>query len=261
MKSITTLMLAVGVVLPMQIQAATTFVEGSRDSVTLHPSCRTENTGLTALGVVLPNGPEIKVTVSKPGEEKTTSIMSLPYPDALISTNRKGEVFDANPVMGAAPSLNNAAIFGAGVIKATVAAYGSRKTTEDTKMVFWKLKEVNSYDVESNTLTTLPYMPAGDFITVELGVVLPKFTPSSCLKTLRSRGAQIARCDQIDPDTKTILAKNEPDIRKKRMRLTIERDLMKNPLPEHCGEGLDVTVEPTDAEVDALKAKMEAMTP
>lgn len=242
----------------LPVQAATTFTEGARDAVTLHPSCRTEDTGLTAIGVILPNGPDIKVTM---GKSKESSIMTLPYPDALISMDRKGKVSNANPVMSAAPSFNYSALFGMDTVSATVAAYGSKKKTEDTKMVFWKLKSVNTYDEKTNKLSEIAYLPAGAFLTVEMGFALPKFTSTSCLKTLHARGAQVARCDQVDPETKKVLASSEPDIRKKRMRLTIERDLMKNPLPEHCGEGLVATVEPTDEEVETLKARMAAMTP
>ena len=241
----------------LSVQAATSFTEGARDSVTLHPSCRTEDTGLTALGVVLPNGPDIKVTM---GKSKESTIMSLPYPNAFYSMDRKGNIFDANPVMGASPSFKDA-IFGTDSMMATVAAYGSRKKTEDTKMIFWKIGSVNTYDIETNTLMSANYMPAGGFVTVEMGFSLPKFTKTSCLKTIHVRGAQIARCDQVDPATKTILASSEADLRKKRMRLDVTRDLMKNPLPEACGEGLDVTIEPTDAEVEALMTKMGTMTP
>lgn len=187
--------------------------------------------------------------------------MTLPYPKALITTSRDGEIFNGNPIMSARPSFNQAAIFGMDTIKASVPAFGSRNTSEDTKMVFWKLKEVNAYDVDSNSLMMLPYVPAGEFITVELGFALPKFTADSCLATMNVRGAQIARCDQIDPESKTVKVGSEPDIRKKRMRLTVERDLENNPLPARCGEGLNVTIEPTDAEVEEIQAKLKAMTP
>lgn len=263
MKNITKLMLLLPLGMVAPLQAETTFQEGDRDAVTLHPSCRNENTGLTAMGVILPNGPEIRVTVSNPdsdGEDTTTS-MSLPYPDALISTDRKGNVFNGNPIMSARPSFNQAAIFGTDFTTATVATYGSKEKTEDTKMAFWKLKGVNSYDADTNALVTLPYVPASGFITVELGFALPKFTPTSCLLTMNVRGTQIARCDQVDPTTKTVVAGGEPDIRTKRMRLTVERDLENNPLPAHCGDGIVITVEPTEAEAAELEAKMVAMTP
>ena len=240
------------------LQAETTFKEGSRDAVTLHPSCRDENTGMTAIGVSLPNGPEIKVTI---GKEKTSTIMTLPYPDALITTNRKGDVFNGNPIMGARPSFNQAGIFGADIITAPVAAYGRSSKTEDTKMVFWKLKGVNVYDMDSNTLKTLPYIPNGELVTVELGFALPKFAPDNCLVSMNVRGSQMARCEKIDPATKAILAGSEADIRKKRMRLTVERDLEKNPLPANCGEGITATIESTDAEAELLEAKLMAMTP
>lgn len=261
MKVFAKLMLLLPIGIVPTLQAETTFQEGARDAVTLHPSCRTENTGLTAMGVVLPNGPEIKVTIDNPDGEETTSTMTLPYPAALISPDRKGNVFNGNPIMGARPSYNQAALFGTDITTATVAAYGSKSKTEDTKMAFWKLKSVNVYDIDSNTLMTLPYVPEGELVTVELGFALPKFTPESCLATMNVRGAQIARCDQIDPATKAILAGSEPDIRKKRMRLTVERNLEENPLPAHCGEGISVTLEPTDAEAEALEAKIMTMTP
>ncbi len=258
MKNIAKLMLLLPIGITAPVQAGTSFTEGARDTVTIHPSCRTEDTGLTAIGVVLPNGPDIKVTIGS-GDSKTTSVMTLPYPDALISKDRKGNISDANPIMGASPSFNQAAIFGTDVMKATVAAYGKKKTTEDSKMIFWKLKGVNAYDAATDKLISMPYVPAGGFITVEMGFSLPRFTPTSCLKTLKARGKQIARCDQVDSTSHTIVANSEADIREKRMRLTINRDLVKNPLPEHCGKGLEVTIEATDAEVEALKAKMAAM--
>ena len=230
-----TFLLSLGIV-PTVYAAGTTFTEGARDAVTLHPSCRDENTGLTAMGVVLPNGPEIKVTMKGADGKNVSSIMSLPYPDALISKSRNGDIFNANPIMGARPSFNQSALFGMDTITATVPAYGSKGKTEDTKMAFWKLKGVNSYDVETNTLSSLPYVPASEFITVELGFSLPRFTAESCLVTMNVRGAQVARCDQYDPDSKTIVAGSEPDIRKKRMRLTVNRDLEKNPLPARCGK-------------------------
>ncbi|RLA25712.1 MAG: hypothetical protein DRQ62_01705 [Gammaproteobacteria bacterium] len=261
MKNIATLMFLLPLGMVSTVQAETTFTEGARDAVTLHPSCRNENTGLTAMGVVLPNGPEIKVTVDNPDGEETTFTMMLPYPDALISKDRKGNVFNGNPIMGARPSFNQAALFGTDFTNATVATFGSKSETEDTKMAFWKLKGVNVYDIESNTLITLPYVPEGELVTVELGFALPKFTPESCLATMNVRGAQVARCDQIDSATKTILVGSEPDIRKKRMRLTVERDLENNPLPAHCGEGISVTLEPTDAEAAELEAKIMTMVP
>ncbi len=261
MRNIAKLMLLLPMGMVSTLQAETTFKEGARDAVTLHPSCRNENTGLTAMGVVLPNGPEIKITVDNPGGEETTSTMTLPYPDALISTDRKGNVFNGNPIMGARPSFNQSTLFGTDLTTATVAAYGSKSKTEDTKMAFWKLKEVNVYDIDSNSMMTLPYVPEGELMTVELGFALPKFTPKSCLATMNVRGSQIARCEKINPDTKTIQVGSEPDIRKKRMRLTVERDLEKNPLPAHCGAGISVTLEPTDAESTALEAKIMTMTP
>ena len=202
MKIIAKLALFFGALIVSNLQAATTFTEGARDTVTLHPSCRTENTGLTAIGVALPVGPEVNVTMPNADGEDVTTVMSLPYSDALITTSRSGDVFNANPIMGASPSFNQAAIFGMDTIQGTVAPYGSKNKTEDTKSVFWKLKGVNSYDLASNSLVTLAYLPAGKLITVELGFALPKFTPESCLVTLNVRGAQLARCDQIDPVTK-----------------------------------------------------------
>lgn len=261
MKNIMKLMFLLPVGIVPTLQAETTFLEGARDAVTLHPSCRNENTGLTAMGVVLPNGAEIKVTVDNPDGEDTETLMNLPYPDALITTNRSGDVFNANPIMGARPSFNQAGIFGTDIVIAPVPLYGRNNETEDTRMAFWKLNAVNSYDVNSNTLMSLAYVPEGELITVELGFALPKFTPTSCLMTMNVRGAQVARCDQIDPVTKKIMAGSEPDIRKKRMRLTVERNLERNPLPTHCGKGITITVEPTDAEAAMLEAKMLAMTP
>lgn len=261
MKNIAKLIFLLPMGMVSTLQAETTFQEGARDTVTLHPSCRDKNTGLTAMGVVLPNGPEIKVTIDNPDGEETTSTMTLPYPDGLISTDRKGNVFNGNPIMGARPSFNQSALFGTDLTTATVAAYGSKSKTEDTKMAFWKLKGVNVYDIESNSMMTLPYVPEGELVTVELGFALPKFTPKSCLATMNVRGTQIARCDQIDPATKAILAGSEPDIRKKRMRLTVERDLENNPLPAHCSDGISVTLEPTDAEAADLEAKIMTMTP
>ena len=238
--------------------AASNFVEGSRGSATLHPSCREDNTGLTAIGVALPVGPDINVTV---GSSKTSMVVSLPLPEHLISTDRKGTVFNANPIMSAAPSDNQSVMFGTGFMKGAVAKCGRKDKTEDTKTAFWKVKEINSYDVESNKLTTLPYIPTDAFVTVELGFAAPKFAPESCLKTMTIRGSQVARCDQVDADTKMLIAGAEPDIRTKGTRIIIERDLMKNPLPESCGEGLTIKVEPTDAEVDAIKEKMKMLTP
>lgn len=262
MKNTVKLIVLLSFVIASNVQAETTFLEGSRDAVTIHPSCRDENTGMTAIGVVLPNGPQIKVTIEREdGEDEETIIMSLPYPEFLISTDRRGNVFNGNPIMGARPSLNQSAIFGADTISATVPTYGSRDTTEDTRLAFWKLKGINVYDKESNTLKTLSYVPNGEFITVELGFALPKFAPESCLMSLNVRGGQMARCEQVDSSSQTILANSEVDIRKKRMRLTAERDLENNPLPAHCGEGLNVTVEPTDEEVADLEVRMLAMTP
>jgi hypothetical protein len=237
-------------------QAATTFLEGSRDSVPIHPSCREENTGLTAVGVALPVGPTIKVTI---GKEDTSTLATLPYPAALISTDRKGNVFNANPIMGASPSFNKAALFGMDTVKGMVAPYGSKSKTEDTKTVIWKLKDVNLYDIETKEMSTSPYIPAGGFVTVEMGFALPKFAPESCIVMMKVQGAQFARCDEIDPVTKSIKAGGEIDLRQKRMRLNVERDLEKNPLPANCGEGLTVTVEPTDEEVEAIKTLMNAM--
>jgi len=251
-------LLGIGMVSPLQ--AATTFLEGARDVVTLHPSCRTENTGMTAIGVALPVGPEINVTISSPDADDVTTSMTLPAATALMTTDRSGNEFSANPIMGARPSFNQSSIFGSDFLTGAVAPYGSSNKEEDTKMVFWKVKGVNSYDMGTNTLVTLPYIPAGELITVELGFALPKFTSTSCLKTLKIKGAQIARCDQIDPATKTILANSEPDLRQKSTRLTVERNLEKNPLPAHCGEGITATVTPTDAEVEDIKAKMATIT-
>ena len=45
------------------------------------------------------------------------------------------------------------------------------------------------------------------------------------------------------------------------MRLTVKRDLVKKPLPAHCGKGITATVEPTDLEVEEMIAKMGTMTP
>ncbi len=251
-------LLGMGIVSPLQ--AATTFLEGARDTVTLHPSCRTENTGLTAIGVALPVGPVINATISSPGADDIETSVTLPLPSVLMTTDRSGNEFGANPIMGARPSFNQSAIFGSDIMMGTVATYGRSSKEEDTKMVFWKVKGANSYDMETNTLTTLPYIPAGELVTVELGFALPKFTATSCLKTLKIQGAQIARCDQIDPATKQVLADSEPDLRQKRTRLTVERNLEKNPLPASCGEGMTVTVSPTDAEVDEIKAKMATIT-
>jgi len=262
MKKAATLIFLLPLGLISNLQAETTFEEGARDVVTLHPSCRTENTGLTAMGIALPNGPEVKVTADFLGGDSPTSFtMSLPRPDILISTDRKGDVFNANPIMGASPSFNQAALFGTDTIKGTVPTYGSRDTTEDTRMVFWKLKGVNHYDIDTNTLMSLPYVPEGELITLELGFALPKFAPNSCLVSLNVRGTQVARCDQIDPVTKTLVANAEPDIRTKRMRLTAERNLEKNPLPAHCGAGIDATIEPTDAEAELVIEKVKTMTP
>lgn len=261
MKSILKLMILLPLGAVSTSQAGTTFLEGSRDAVPLHPSCRTENTGLTAVGLMLPNGPEINVSIDKPGKKSTPSAMSLPLPQFLYTKDRKGNMFNANPIMSATPSYSKAGIFGMDTIKATVPKYGSKDKTEDTRMVFWKLKEVNAYDVETNTLMKLPYIPVSGFLTVDLGFAAPKFTPESCLVSMNVRGTQVARCDQIDPATHTIIAGSKPDIRTKRMRLIIERDLMKNPLPAHCGDGIKVTVQPTEAEAKEIEAKMLTLTP
>ena len=237
-------------------QAATSFLEGARDTVTIHPSCREDNTGLTAVGVALPVGPTIKVTI---GKEETSKLTTLPYPEALISTDRKGNVFNGNPVMGARPSFNQAAMFGMDTIQGMVAPYGSKSTTEDTKTIIWKVKGVNLYDIETKMMSAVPYVPAGEFVTVNMGFALPKFAPESCIAMLKVQGAQFARCDEIDPMSKSIKVGGEIDLRQKRMRLNIERDLEKNPLPANCGEGLTVTVEPTDEEVEAIKELMTAM--
>ncbi|NOQ14150.1 MAG: hypothetical protein GQ583_06695 [Methyloprofundus sp.] len=256
------LMFLLPIVMAPTLQAETNFLEGARDVVSLHPSCRTENTGMTAVGVVLPNGPEIKVTIEGPDGNDVTNNLSLPYPDALITTSRRSdEVFNGNPIMSASPSFNQAAMFGMDIIKAPVSAFGSRNTEEDAKMIFWKVKAANVYDANSNTLMELPYIPVNGFIILEMGFALPKFTPASCLMSMNVRGAQISRCDEVDPETKMILADSKPDIRKKRMRLIVERDLENNPLPAHCGEGISVTIEPTDVEVEELTAKMNMMTP
>jgi hypothetical protein len=45
------------------------------------------------------------------------------------------------------------------------------------------------------------------------------------------------------------------------MRLVAERDLENNPLPAHCGEGINVTVEPTEEEAEEIKAIMATLTP
>jgi len=244
------------------LHAETNFLEGSRDVVSLHPSCRTENTGMTAVGVVLPNGPEIKVTIEDSEGNETTSNMPLPYPAALITTSRSGdEVFNGNPIMSAGPSFNQATMFGMDTITEPVPVFGSRETEEDVRMIFWKVKAANVFDINSNTLTGLPYIPVNGFIVLDMGFASPKFAPESCLMSMNVRGAQVARCDQVDAETKMILADGTPDIRKKRMRLIIERDLDNNPLPGRCGEGLSVTIEPTDAEVEELIAKINTMTP
>lgn len=238
-------------------QAATSFLEGARDSVTIHPSCRTENTGLTAVGVALPAGPIVKVTLDD--EDKTSMMLTLPYTAALISTDRKGNVFAGNPIMGARPSYNQAAMFGTATIQGTVAAYGSKDTTEDTKMAFWKVKAANSYDMDTHTISSLAYVPASEFVTVELGFALPKFAPDSCIMMMKVQGAQFARCDEIDPVSKTVLPTSVPDLRQKRMRLEVSRNLEKNPLPANCGEGMTVTLEPTEEEVEAIKTILNAM--
>jgi len=75
------------------------------------------------------------------------------------------------------------------------------------------------------------------------------------------RGTQITRCDQVDPDTKTIVADSKPDLRTKGTRIIVERDLMKNPLPDRCGKGISITVEPTEEEAKELEAKMATLTP
>ncbi|BCG64134.1 MAG: hypothetical protein methR_P1902 [Methyloprofundus sp.] len=242
-------------------QAATSFLEGARDTVTIHPSCREENTGLTAVGVALPVGPVVKATISRAGEEDAEMLATFPYPSLFMTTDRRGNVFNANPIMGASPSYNQAAMFGMDTIQGTVIAYGSREKTEDTKMAFWKVKNVNSYDIDTNTLNTLAYVPANEFVTVDLGFALPKFVPESCISMMKIQGAQFARCDQVDPSSKTVLAGSEPDLRQKRMRLHVERDLEKNPLPASCGEGVTITLEPTDEDVDAIKVIMNGMNP
>lgn len=241
--------------------AATNFLEGARDVVPLHPSCREENTGLTAVGVALPSGPVVKATISSATAEDKTMEVTFPYPAQLITTDRKGNVFNGNPIMGATPSFNQAAMFGMDTIQGVVAPYGSSETTEDTKMVFWKVKGASIYDLDSNTMSTIPYIPAGELVTVELGFALPKFAPESCIVMMKVQGAQFARCDQIDPATSSVKADSQADLRQKRMRLTVDRNLETNPLPANCGEGLTVTLEPTDAEVDSIKAIMEGMTP
>jgi hypothetical protein len=58
MKNIVKLMLLLPFGMLSTLQAETHFTEGSRDVVPLHPSCREENTGLTAVAVMLPNGPK-----------------------------------------------------------------------------------------------------------------------------------------------------------------------------------------------------------
>lgn len=257
MRHSTKLCLLFSITLTSTAQAATTFLEGARDTVTIHPSCRTENTGLTAVGVALPVGPVVKATMDD--ENETTMMVTFPYPAGLISTDRSGNVFNGNPIMGARPSYNQAAMFGTATVQGTVAAYGSKETTEDTKMAFWKVKGANSYDLESHTLSTLAYVPAGEFVTVELGFALPKFAPDSCIAMIKVQGAQFARCDEIDPVSKTVLPASQPDLRQKRMRLLVERDVEKNPLPAHCGEGITVTLEPTDEEVEEIKTIMNAM--
>ncbi|NOQ64768.1 MAG: hypothetical protein GQ582_09680 [Methyloprofundus sp.] len=244
------------------VQAASNFLEGSRDVVSLHPSCRTENTGMTVVGLVLPNGSEVKVTSEDSEGNESTVNMQLPLPGVLMTTSRRSdETFNGNPIMSAGPSFNQAGMFGMDTITAPVPAFGSKNTEEDVRMLFWKVKASNVFDAASNTLTELPYIPVNGFIILEMGFASPKFTPSSCLLSMNVRGAQVARCDQVDPETKMIVADSTPDIRQKNMRLIIERDLENNPLPAECGEGLSVTVEPTDAEVDELIAKMNAMTP
>lgn len=256
MQNVTKFLLLLPFTMASTTQAATSFLEGARDTVTIHPSCREDNTGLTAVGVALPVGPTIKVTM---GKEETSTLATLPYPAALISTDRKGNVFNGNPVMGARPSFNQAAMFGMDTIQGTVAPYGSKSKTEDTKTVIWKVKGVNLYDIETKMMSAAPYVPAGEFVTVDMGFALPKFAPESCIAMLKVQGAQFARCDEIDSATKTIKAGGEVDLRQKRMRLHIERDLEKNPLPANCGEGMTVTVEPTDEEVEAIKELMNAM--
>lgn len=261
MKNIVKLMLLLPFGMVSTLQATTTFTEGSRDVVPLHPSCRTANTGLTAVGVMLPNGSEVKVTVNELSKNGTPSKVPFSYPEALITTNRAGDAFNGNAIMSASPSYNKAGIFGMDTIKASVPAYGSRGTNEDTRMVFWKLNKVNVYDVETNSLTELPYIPVNEFFTVDLGFSLPKFAPESCLVSMNVRGTQVARCDQIDPETNTIIAGSEPDIRAKRMRLIAERDQVRNPLPANCGKGISITVEPTDGEAEAFKLKMGTLAP
>jgi hypothetical protein len=192
-------------------------------------------------------------------EDKTSMMLTLPYTAALISTDRKGNVFAGNPIMGARPSYNQAAMFGTATIQGTVAAYGSKDTTEDTKMAFWKVKAANSYDMDTHTINSLAYVPASEFVTVELGFALPKFAPDSCIMMMKVQGAQFARCDEIDPVSKTVLPTSVPDLRQKRMRLEVSRNLEKNPLPANCGEGMTVTLEPTEEEVEAIKTILNAM--
>lgn len=261
MKNIVKFILLLPFGLVPTIHAETNFTEGSRDVVPLHPSCRTENTGLTAVGVMLPNGPKVRLTIDKPGEKGTTTKVSMSSFNVLISPDRRGNVYSGNTIMSASPSYNKSGIFGMDSSKGIVPAYGSRNTTEDTRIVYWKLNKVNVYDVETNSLMELPYIPVNEFITVDLGFALPKFAPESCLVSMNVRGTQVARCDQVSPDTKTIIEGSMPDIRSKRMRLISERDLTTNPLPAHCGEGLNITVEPTEEEAEEMEAKMATLIP
>lgn len=163
--------------------------------------------------------------------------------------------------MTPSPSYNKAGMFGMDTTKGPVPTFGSKDTSEDIRVVYWKLNKVNIYDVETNSLTELSYIAVNEFITVDLGFALPKFAADSCLMSMNVRGTQVARCDQIDPDTKMIIPGSTPDIRAKRMRLVAERDLENNPLPAHCGEGINVTVEPTEEEAEEIKAIMATLTP
>ncbi|BCX81494.1 hypothetical protein MIT9_P1072 [Methylomarinovum caldicuralii] len=229
--------------------SAATFSEGGRETTLIHPNCRGESQGLTLVGLAVPAGPQVKVSIG----DNDPVIVAFPQENYLISKSRRGpETYPANPLMGTVPSMNDGAVFAMEVIRDEVAPYGSRNSTTDTRYILWRVRAIHKFDHTTGMIKTLDYVPGTDLVTPGIGFELPSFHPDSCLAKLQVVTPVVMRCDPIDPAAGEI-ATGEPTLRSKNFRHVIERNLATNPLPARCGEGLFVTIEPLDEEVEHMK--------
>lgn len=185
------------------------------------------------------------------GDHFPTTDVVVIFPNAenlsadFMTMERNGTAHGANAMMGikARVSANWKRVK---VMKGTVGAFYSHgEQTEDIRAVKWLRGKVDNDHYDN----------------LQIKTKFPKIDPASCIGSLKIKIPAIQYCRRgykiawIGTEGSTLFpfGSNDP-----KLRLTenftasfkVVRDIENNPLPESCGEAVEVEVRPSDADID-----------